>query len=91
MLGAVHWRESSLSRSGPILPSQTSGEWAQAGQAKQCCMLRGNVRMMYVCVVNGGKPLPHPPTHTHTHTPMDTQTHIVYLTILGKYVNRIVG
>ena len=39
MLGGVHWRESSLSWSGPILPPQSSGEWAQAGQAKQCCML----------------------------------------------------
>ena len=39
MLGVVYWRESFLSRSGPSLPSQTSGEWAQARQAKQCCML----------------------------------------------------
>ena len=64
MLGAVHWRESSLSRSWPSLPSQTSGEWAQTGQAKQCCMLWGNVRMMCVGVVNGNKPLS---LHTHSH------------------------
>ena len=65
MLGAVHWRESSLSWSGPSLPSQTSGEWAQTGQAKQCCMLWGNVRMMCVGVVNGNKPLS---LHGHSNT-----------------------
>ena len=34
LLGAFHWREDSLPWSGPSLPFQTSGEWAQTGQAK---------------------------------------------------------
>ena len=44
MLGAIHWREDPLCRSGPNLPSHSSGEWAQTGKTKQCCMLWGNVR-----------------------------------------------
>ena len=38
MLGAFYWRQDSLPWSGSSFPSQTSGEWAQTGQAKQCCM-----------------------------------------------------
>ena len=34
MLGALHWRQDSLSWSGPSLSPQPSGEWAQTGQAK---------------------------------------------------------
>ena len=39
MLGAFHWRKNSLSWSGPGLSSQSFGERAQTGKAKQCCML----------------------------------------------------
>lgn len=43
VLGAFHWRQEPLSWSGPSLPPQSSREWTQTRQAKQCCMLRGNV------------------------------------------------
>ena len=39
LLGDFHWREDSLPRGGPSLPSQLTGEWAQAGKAEECCML----------------------------------------------------
>ena len=32
MLGALHWREDSLSWSGPSHPAQFSGEWKQTKQ-----------------------------------------------------------
>ena len=44
MLGALHWREDSLSWSGPSLSPQPSGEWTQARQTKKCCLQRGAVR-----------------------------------------------
>jgi len=34
MLGAFHWRKNPLSWSGPGLPPQSFGEWAQTGKAK---------------------------------------------------------
>ena len=39
MLGDIHWWEVSLCRCAPTGSDCDVGEWAQTGQAKECCLL----------------------------------------------------
>ena len=44
LLGGFHWRENPIPRSGPGHPSHSTGEWIEAGETKECCLLWGTVR-----------------------------------------------